>query len=505
MSKLLTLFVILTMISLGVCAQERGMLWQETIGGHGEDEITAMDTDANGNYYVTGTIQSENSVSGYDLFVSKMSSDGNLIWTKKFVGERNDRGIDLIVSSDNKLLVLAASDSKNGYFSGNQGYDDFYLFKLDLNGQLEWVRSYGGAFIDLPTSLVERQNGHFLLYGDSRSETGDLTANFGQFDLWLIDVDADGIMVWQKNLGGDNDDRASTLIELPSEEILLLGHSTSYDRDILQNYGDFDISLLKLSRSGNLIWSENFGGFAADYSSDLLLTTDGNILIAGNTFSNDIDIVENAGFSDAWVFEVSMDGSLNWSQTIGSSGSDFSGALYKNSLGQIIIAGTTNSLSIGNSVSKGNTDIWMAYIDNGTISDVTLFGDAGFDRIETVYLTDNDQLVFAGATNSVDGIVHGIEGKSDGWIAKFAPSKLSADGNTINIHPNPSSGIFYLNNLEKDDILHISDSRGQQVFQNLQFNGSIHILDLQNFPTGMYYLTIESSTGTYVHKVVKQN
>ena len=503
MSKLLIFSVLLAMFSLSVCAQERGIIWQETIGGHGDDEITAIDTDANGNYYVTGTIQSENSVSGYDLFVSKMTSDGTIIWTKTFVGERNDRGIDLIVSSDNKLLILAASDSKNGYFSGNKGYDDFYLFKLDLNGSLEWTKSYGGEFIDLPTSLVERQNGHFLLYGDTRSETGDLTSNFGQFDLWLIDVDSEGTLVWQKNIGGDNEDRASTLIELPSEEIIILGHSTSYDRDILQNYGDFDVSLLKLTRTGDVVWSENFGGFSSDYSSDILLTDNGNLLIAGNTFSNDLDVSANSGFSDAWVFEVSLEGELIWSETIGSSGSDFSGALHKNSLGQIIIAGTTNSISIGNSLSKGNTDIWMAYIEGGAVSEVTLFGDAGFDRIEAVYLTDNDQLIFGGATNSVDGIVHGIEGKSDGWIAKFAPTKQSENGSTIRIHPNPSNGIFYLNNLEKDDLLHITDSRGQQVVQNLQFNGSIHILDLQSFPIGMYYLTIETSKGTSVHKVVK--
>ena len=487
------ILIILGILSTAVFGQERGLLWQETFGGSGEDQVNALVSDKNDNYYVVGTVQSEGDNVNNDVIVSKFDVNGTEIWSKSIQGEKDDRGVDIILTSDNKLLVLFSSNSRYGDFVLNNGYTDVFLAQLSLDGKIEWMNNYGGSFIDLPTSLYERSNGEVLISAHTRSYDGDVSNSLGQFDFWLLNVDKNGALIWEKSFGGSEEDFSSKVIELSTGEIVLLGESSSYDNDILLNYGDFDVVVMKLGATGKLIWSQNFGGEKDDLSADILEVENQSLLIVGNTFSTSIDIENNAGFSDAWAFQVSSFGDLEWSTTMGSTENEISRSLSMNENGEVIVAGTTNSASINNSNTEGHTDIWLATINSNQLGSVFLFGSAGFEEINSVLLKETGEVLIGGSTSSDLGFINTQSNTSDGWLVKLAASpEMGAEG-IISVHPNPSNGVFYLNYLEPPSSMTVFGPDGKKITNVITSNGTMHILDLSNYPTGIYYLNVEES------------
>lgn len=257
---IISIFSAFSILPAFVLCQNRGLLWQETIGGTGEDRLNKLIHDSENNYYVIGTIQSEGENTNDDVLLSKFNSNGQEVWRKIIGGEKDDQGIDLILTSNNQLLVLIYSNSKTGDFSSNKGYSDIFLAQFSLDGNRQWMKNFGGSFIDIPTSIIERSSGEILISAHTRSTNGNVSTSLGQFDLWLLNVNQEGSLIWEKSYGGSEEDFSTQVIELQTGEIMLLGKSSSYNHDIQLNYGDFDVILLKIGPTGKLIWSKNFGG-----------------------------------------------------------------------------------------------------------------------------------------------------------------------------------------------------------------------------------------------------
>lgn len=485
--------------SLTAYAQESTLLWQRTFGGEGDDHISAIAQDAGGNIYIATTIQS---INNFNILLSKVDSEGNTIWNNVIGGSGDEIAASLVVDQNNDVLLLASSTSKDQFLPNAFGYQDVVLMRYSQDGGLVSKYHYGGSFIDLPSTMIINSVGNIVIGGHSRSSDGDLTENNGQFDIWTFEVDYDGIILWQRSFGGNDEDICQKIVQLNNGDYILVGHSASYDGPYSDNRGDYDILIIKMDQQGNPDWQRLYGGSLADYSADVVLMPKGGLLIAGNSFSNDYYAGGNYGGSDAWVIEISKSGELVWEQNYGSYGNESVAALMTTSTG-LRLLGTTNSSSLNESTNHGAQDLWLYDIDGLTrdITNQTLFGASGFDSGTAMIGQDDGTILLAGSTTSSDGVIKENNGKNDGWLFKVRQS-IEDESETF-IHPNPSSGVFYLNNLPASSSITVIDQAGNVVYKTEDDRAFATVIDLSQLPAGVYFLQVESETRQEVKRIVK--
>lgn len=480
------------------------MHWQKLVGAQGEDVLNDMLKDADGNLYVVGSIQAAQSQTK-DVLVSKYSSGGHEIWTTIIGEPGDDRGIGIELLN-NTLYVVCSSNSSTGLFNGSVGREDIVLFQMDLNGDVQGVSRFGGNYSDIPTDIEATANGELLVSAHSRSTEGLLDSNKGQSDIWALRIDASGSLIWKKNFGGSDEDYSSKIAELPNGEIVLSGHSSSFDGDMMLNYGDFDLSLFKLSASGEIVWEQNYGGLQAEVAVDLLIQGNDRIILAGNTQSLSYDISKNAGFSDAWVIEVdASNGGILWEETHGSEYGDYASALLIDASNQLYLMGTTNAPVFQGKLTSGSRDSWLARVNtSNSIDHLALFGGNGFESVSDFQVESDGSILLIGSSNSTDNLFSDNNGNSDGWIMKAELNDLYG-GNSIeavSAHPNPTSGTVYLNNLTDADEVVVYNTSGQIVdrFKATSFSQT---LDLTNVSSGLYLVKIERSSGSELIRLVR--
>ncbi|MCH2224268.1 MAG: T9SS type A sorting domain-containing protein [Crocinitomicaceae bacterium] len=486
--------------------QNEELVWQKTIGGSGDDKLSDVVIDASGYVYSIGSIQDNKGYESLDIFVSKETVGGQQLWSRKIGESGNDIGISLLINTDGNVVLLTSSNSSSGIFSSNLGKEDIYLITLNsATGSLLNHLHFGGDSYDIPSSFIQNSTGNYVVYSHTRSETLDTEEIYGQFDLWVFETTVSGEVVWQRNYGGSDEDYSVDIIEHSNGEYILLGNSVSYDHDLTGlNYGDFDIVLLTIDYTGNLIDKSNYGGLAADYGAGLIELNNGNLVITGNTFSTGIDIGQNAGFSDAWTFELNSTNNIIWEETFGGEGSEYTSTITQDFAGNIVIAGTTNSKNIKGNVVEGKQNVWLTTISNEhTFESIHIIGGAQFDEVADIVFTNTDEFILAGATNATSSIVHELNGRTDGWLTKLRYNNNPSASLDISAYPNPSNDLFYINGLDIDDQISIVSNQGKLVQSDLPSNGFSKILDLNNFPSGVYYMEIVRGKEVQQLKLVK--
>lgn len=212
--------------------------WQNTIGGAGIDILkTVLQTSDNG-YIVAGTSNSsitgdktENSRGQEDYWILKLDTVGNILWQKTIGGNKKDDLSTMIITNDGGYLLTGSSKSN---ISGDknedcEGIDDFWIVKLNANGEIEWQNTIGGSDIDISTSIIQTSDNGYLVGGYSKSNiSGKKTENsMGMEDYWIIKLNNDGSIAWQNTIGGDNTDVLSSVSENTDGSLVLGGSSKS--------------------------------------------------------------------------------------------------------------------------------------------------------------------------------------------------------------------------------------------------------------------------------------
>ncbi len=182
----------------------------------------------------------------YDYWAVRLTSSGDLVWTNSFGGSEIDNSYASIKTNDGNYIMVGDSRSGDQDVTSPKGNADAWMLKFDDSGNKIWQKSFGGSQFDTAHSIVERDNGDYILSGNSRSADADLETNNGSNDVWIFVVDANGGLKFQKSIGGSELDFASESIETPDNKILVVGNTESNDFDITLNKGSKDILLIKL-------------------------------------------------------------------------------------------------------------------------------------------------------------------------------------------------------------------------------------------------------------------
>lgn len=329
----------------------------------------------------------------------------------------------IIQTSDGNYLVIGNSGSPNSNSNISFGMVDFWILKIDNNGNIIWENTFGGSDNDIPYSAKETQDGGFIIAGESSSNDGSLTTNNGNSDFWVIKIDSQGSLLWQKNYGGSNDDRASSLSVTTDGSIIVGGTTNSWDGDIVGNHGNNDYWVIKLNNLGDLIWQKPYGGTSTDELKELITTTEGNIVLTGYTSSNNGDVSGNNGESDVWVLKVDINGNIIWQSCYGGNSQEIALSLVETIDNNLILCGNTysnNGLVSGNNGS-GTSDAWVLKINqNGNLLWQKCFGNTTNQVAQSIEVTEDGGYIFSGYTDSGGGNISDYNGGVyDVWILRM--------------------------------------------------------------------------------------
>ncbi len=235
------------------------IVWQNTIGGNKGDILNSIQLTTDGGYIVGGTSSSdfssdkaENSLGFADYWVVKLDALGNIEWENTIGGSGGDGLYSLQQTTDGGYILggESVSDISGDKTENSQGLGDYWIVKLNTNGGIQWQNTIGGNNVDQLFSIQESTDGGYLLGGTSFSGmSGDKTENSrGQYDYWIVKLDAIGNIRWQKTIGGSNDDLLFAVDQTIDEKILLGGWSSSdISGDKIENskgFGDYWVLML---------------------------------------------------------------------------------------------------------------------------------------------------------------------------------------------------------------------------------------------------------------------
>ncbi|GHC42627.1 hypothetical protein [Ulvibacter litoralis] len=350
--------------------------WQKTIGGSDQDFLYAIKETLDGGYILGGFSVSnlsgdktENSNGGRDYWVVKLTNNGIIEWQNTIGGSDSDILSSIVVSNDGGFLLsgFSSSNISGDKTENSRGRSDYWIVKIDSSGNVEWDKTIGGSSIDSGSAAISTNDGGYIIGGNSGSGiSGDKTeAGLGLFDYWIVKINSQGDIIWQKTIGGANDDILNTICKTSDNGFILGGHSAS---DISETksenaIGITDYWILKLNNSGVIEWDNTIGGSQSDELWSVSETIDQGFIIGGNSNSNiSGDKTENSkGGLDYWVLKLTASGNIDWQNTIGGENEELLRSIIEISEGDYFLAGTSSSNISGDKTedSRGGNDFWV--------------------------------------------------------------------------------------------------------------------------------------------------
>ena len=352
-----------------------------------------------------------------------------------FGGSKEDLGRETIELRSGGFAMVGSTQSTDGDFSERNTEDwDLFLMKFSEEGEPIWTKTYGGSADDFGFSLVETQEGGFVLVGYSNSMDGDVPATKGYHDHWIIKVDATGKVLWKKSFGYSGHDHAYNVIATQDggyffngflDVTASSGQGNTGKSAKVARHGVGEFWCHKMDTNGNIQWQRYFGGTNNDRSYDAIQTSEGNFLLVGTSESDDLDVSNPKGSYDIWVVMLSPFGELLWEKSFGGSLVDEASRVIEDSFGNFRIIGNSHSSDEDISQPKGQSDVWQITIDkNGQLIRSYNFGGSEFDKGTAIGEWQRGALFIGGYSRSFDGDWVNNQGENDLFMMY-----LPADGN----------------------------------------------------------------------------
>jgi len=343
--------------------------WQKCLGGSSYDAAYYIRQTFEGGYILTGTSISNDgdlggNHGGYESWVVKLDTFGNIQWQKCLGGINSDEANSIEQTSNGGYILAGTTDSNNGDVSGNHGSGDYWVVRLDSIGNIEWQKCLGGTSDDGANSIQQTADAGFIVAGSSLSNNGDVSGNHGFYDYWVVKLDSLGNIEWQKCLGGTGNDRAKSIVQTSDRGYIVVGDSRSNNGDVSGNHATtlatYDYWIVKLDTIGVIKWQKCLGGSGDDDGYSIQQTSDRGYIVAGETSSNDGNVSGIHSLIDSWVVKLDSVGNIQWQKCLGGTNVDLAYSVQPTFDGGYIVAGST--LSIDGDV-NGNHDTTTSYFD----------------------------------------------------------------------------------------------------------------------------------------------
>ncbi len=422
------------------------IVWQRSFGGTEEDISRVVIPTADGGYFIAGDSESDSSgnkwenVFGWnDYWVIKLNSAGVIEWQNNIDAGASDNLYAAVQTDDGGFLLAGntASLPSGDKTEPSKGGVDLWIIKLNPEGSIVWQKVIGGSLSDYMTDLVKTADGGFLIASRSSSNvSGDKTEASvgGSYDFWVLKINSIGNIVWQNTIGGSSTDYTSCIVETPDGGCIVGGYTSSgiSGEKTEAAVGGPDYWIIRLNSTGSIVWQNTIGGTSEDQL-EHIVALPGDEYVLGGFSSSHIggDKTENASQEDVWIVKISGTGSIIWQNTITGNIVDYLYAFATTSDGGFILGASSNS-----DIGYDKTENHAVYSDYWIIK----LNSSG------AKVWDNN----IGA-NQIDNITS-INQAADGSfiIGGYTPSIINYDKTT----PNYGSYDYWIIKLEKEGAMH---------------------------------------------------
>ncbi|CAA6813742.1 MAG: Unknown protein [uncultured Aureispira sp.] len=311
------------------------------------------------------------SAGGFDIFIQKLSPQGNLVWAKRMGNSSPDKGFSIKVDRQGYVYTTGLYSSSVD-FDPNAGTEylnadasdswNAYIQKLSPQGNLVWAKAIIGHSHDVGYSLDIDSSGNVYSTGrfsgtvdfDPGPGISNLTASSNDYDIYVQKLDFNGNFVWAKKIGGLTKDEGYSIVVGPSSNIYITGFFEGYvDFDpnagtsYLFSNGADDLFIQKLDSSGNLVWAKSIGGTGNEIGRSISLDKYENVYCTGN-FTGTVDFDPNVGvhnlttsgaLMDVFIVKLNALGAFCWASSMGSSSLDVGHSISLDKKGNIYTTG----------------------------------------------------------------------------------------------------------------------------------------------------------------------
>lgn len=363
--------------------------WDHTWSADGQDVLLDAVPLPDGGWVLAGESKSNTDLDksapyygGVDIWLVRLDRDGQVLWQNAYGGSKDETYGKLLALPDGGFLLCATSNSlASGSKTANYfASADFWIVRLDDQGNQIWDKCHGSRNDEHLTSVVSLPDGGFLLGGESLFSDvpgGDRSSKgYAMLDLWLMRIDTDGNKVWDKALGGYFDEYLYQM--LPSEDggFYILGRTQSWAGGTKRSQTGspglyWDYLAIKIASNGSLVWEQGFGGFSWEYFFQGARAPQGGLLLGGWSKSetpsgNKTSSNHGASDEDYWVVSVGSEGAKRFDLSYGGTGPDHLRTLTPAGNGRYWLAGYSWDSTDGDHTGAGiggGVDAWVAQID----------------------------------------------------------------------------------------------------------------------------------------------
>lgn len=337
------------------------VVWQKNLGGSGDDVLWAAQLMPDGNYLMLGNttspnVEGTNTAGGSDVWVVKMNPSGGLVYSRTYGTSATEFGFNLSVLANGdyaytgttqvgtaigtgtiRLIAEPTNTLRNTFNLTDSRYYGICTVPsggfvavgsagsnsgVPISGNVDLLVTrltstltqngghlpLGGSDDDGANHVILTSDGGYLVVGQSKV-SGNTPTNAAS-DMYMVKLNPSGQVEWSKKYGGSGNDLGQGAVQTPDGGYIIVGSTTSNDRDVSGNYGNTDVWVIKLDGSGNKVWAKTYGGSGDDYGYKITATKDGGYLIVGDTKSNNGDVSSNKGISDVLVMKIDGSGKL---------------------------------------------------------------------------------------------------------------------------------------------------------------------------------------------------
>jgi hypothetical protein len=505
------------LISAGIFAffdRAYAVAFARSYGGTRYDVGYWVQQTSDGGYIMAGLFTPSASDSG-DVILIKVDGLGNVVWSKRYGGPREERAFSVKQTSDGGYITVARTKS----FEDTNRWD-VLLIKTDPNGNLQWGRVYSNSLLDdEPADVIETSDGGYLVVGGAQSRRSS-----SQNEILVMKINSSGDLRWVRWFGDTiYQDQAYSVKRTSDGGYIVAGRTGSYGS------GNADIFLMKLDGSGNVVWARAYGSSGPDFGYDVQITSDGGFVVVGYYTSS--------GDTSSIIVKTNSSGNVQWYRVLGGTQMDAFYSVDQTSDGGFIASGITHSFG------SGSADVFLARLaSSGTLQWSKIYGGSQWDQASSIQQTSEGGYVMAGRTRSFTaGNFDFFLIKTDavgnigtcGIVQNVSPTISTPTLNTVSFSPrvrtptyNTSVPSLTVNDvtltintpcpLSEDNELEVSESCQRRIRAIETYKGGIRVKGAGDFEVKIYKTTgklvkvfkgkyearIELSRGVYFVEVI---
>ncbi|NML56757.1 T9SS type A sorting domain-containing protein [Chryseobacterium cheonjiense] len=446
---------------------------------------------------------------GYDFHLIKLNQQGEEVLEKYFSGQNHDFLSATVNTQDGGFILAGTSFSSKGLDKkeGSKGGSDIWLIRINEFGDELWQKTIGTNSDEEARAVIQTTDMGFFVAGNiQNSEKG-----YGSKDILIVKLDKNGKELSQLILGGKGLDEVEKMIPTKDGGALLgvYSRSNAGGSKKTENFGEGDYWIIKLNKEGKVEWEKNYGGKGDDHLRTLALTSTG-YLIGGESRSErsgnkTVGIEEG---TDLWLISLNESGEDIWQKSYNFKNRDVLMGMSvlhasddQSSKG-ILLGGYTQAEG---RIESDDETFWMLYLNEKGEEQwrkhVKGESRKKEERLSDIKLNRDGSIILAGT--SAEEL-----GKENWKIVKLGDKQIDQliEKQDIKIYPNPVIDYTYVEigfDFREADIV-LYDMGGRQL-QSLKTNNKVTKINTQPLIQGAYLITIKTATNKTANaKLIKK-